>query len=469
MGLWYSKDSGFELTAFSDADHVGCLDTCESTSGGIQFIGGNLISWSSKNQDYPGMSTTEPKYVSLSPSGAQVLRMRTQLTDYGFHFNKIPMYSDSKSSIAISCSPVQRSRTKHFVVRYHFIKEQLELGTRIFKPHRMSVWEMSFTHLILMQEDEIQANMALMAFTYSEVSNDKSCSKSCLQNYEALKNSHKEYVMGLVKTKLENFKEEKEGFEFKLAKFEKSSKDLDDLLASQVTNKSKKGFGYNVVPSPHPLILNIPTPLDLSYSGLEEFKQPEVSDDEEEVEPLPKSNSQLNDKGITRFFLSLAHLVTNQDCIVMPIWKDASKFKRYASLNLLKSPNTRSRWTHDDCRLQNNVLLINKLIRQSRCKYCGSTETRKDERGIVVRNKARLVAQGHTQEEGIDYDEVFAPVARIEAIRIFLAYASYMGFTINQLRCQNCKALYGLSSSTARAWYDTIATYLFDNGFQEAD
>ncbi|GJY34227.1 putative ribonuclease H-like domain-containing protein [Tanacetum coccineum] len=320
-----------------------------------------------------------------------------------------------------------------------------------------------------MAEDEIQANMALMAFTYSEYDNllvklDDTGFKAA-----TYKRGHKEYVMGLVKTKLEKFKEEKEGFEFKLAKFEKSSKDLDDLLASQVTDKSKKGFGYNAVPSPHPLILNIPTPLDLSYSGLEEFKQPEVSDDEEEVEPLPKSNSQLNDKGITRFFLSLAHLVTNQDCIVMPIWKDASKFKRYASLNLLKSPNTRSRWTHDDCRLQNNVLLINKLIRQSRCKYCGSTETRKDERGIVVRNKARLVAQGHTQEEGIDYDEVFAPVARIEAIRIFLAYASYMGFTINQLRCQNCKALYGLSSSTARAWYDTIATYLFDNGFQEAD
>ncbi|GKA45771.1 putative ribonuclease H-like domain-containing protein [Tanacetum coccineum] len=71
---------------------------------------------------------------------------------------------------------------------------------------------------------------------------------------------------------------ENEGFEFKIAKFEKSSKDLDDLLASQITDKSKKGFGYNVVPSPYPLILNRPTPLDLSYSGLEEFKQPEVNE-----------------------------------------------------------------------------------------------------------------------------------------------------------------------------------------------
>ncbi|GJS51547.1 putative ribonuclease H-like domain-containing protein [Tanacetum coccineum] len=53
---------------------------------------------------------------------------------------------------------------------------------------------------------------------------------------------------------------------------------------------------------------------------------------------------------------------------------------------------------------------------------------KKDERGIVIRNKARLVAQGYTQEEGIDYDKVFAPVAKIEAIRLFLAYASFMGF-----------------------------------------
>ncbi|GJR77258.1 hypothetical protein Tco_0089623, partial [Tanacetum coccineum] len=89
---------------------------------------------------------------------------------------------------------------------------------------------------------------------------------------------HKEYLMGLVKTELEKAKEEKEGFEFKLAKFEKSSKDLDDLLASQVTDKSKRGFGYNDVPSPHPLILNRPTPLDLSYSGLEEFQQPGVNE-----------------------------------------------------------------------------------------------------------------------------------------------------------------------------------------------
>ncbi|GJZ86510.1 putative ribonuclease H-like domain-containing protein [Tanacetum coccineum] len=93
-----------------------------------------------------------------------------------------------------------------------------------------------------MEEDEIQANMALMAYTDSEIA--------------LLKRSvgHKEYLMGLVKTELEKVKEEKEGFEFKLAKFEKSSKDLDDLLARPNTFRT------------------------LSYSGLEEFQQPGVNE-----------------------------------------------------------------------------------------------------------------------------------------------------------------------------------------------
>nr|GEW86323.1 hypothetical protein [Tanacetum cinerariifolium] len=121
---------------------------------------------------------------------------------------------------------------------------------------------------------------------------------------------------------------------------------------------------------------------------------------------------------------------------------------------------------------------------------------KKDERGIDIRNKARLVAQGHTQEEDIDNEEVFAPVARIEAIRLFLAYASFMGFLVYQMDVKSTflygtieeevyvcqppgfedpenpdkvykvvKALYGLHQAP-RAWYETLATYLLKNGFQ---
>nr|GFB24019.1 hypothetical protein [Tanacetum cinerariifolium] len=103
MGLWYPKDTGFELASFPDSDHAGCLDSRKITSG-------------------------EAEYVSLCACCAQILWMRTQLTDYGFHLDKIPMYCDSKETIAISCNPVQHSRTKHIDVRYHFIKEKVKMG-----------------------------------------------------------------------------------------------------------------------------------------------------------------------------------------------------------------------------------------------------------------------------------------------------------------------------------------------------
>ncbi|GKD05773.1 putative ribonuclease H-like domain-containing protein [Tanacetum coccineum] len=123
-------------------------------------------------------------------------------------------------------------------------------------------------------------------------------------------------------------------------------------------------------------------------------------------------------------------------------------------------------------------------------------KNKKDDIGIMVRNKARLVAQGYTQEEGIDYDEVFPPVARIEAIRLFLAYASFMGFIVYQMDVKSAflydtieeevyvcqptgfedlqfpdnvykveKALYGLHQAP-RAWYVTLSTYLLANGFR---
>ncbi|GJY06338.1 putative ribonuclease H-like domain-containing protein [Tanacetum coccineum] len=121
---------------------------------------------------------------------------------------------------------------------------------------------------------------------------------------------------------------------------------------------------------------------------------------------------------------------------------------------------------------------------------------KKDKRGIVIKNKARLVAQGYTQEEGIDYDEVFDPVARIKAIRLFLVYASFKDFVVYQMDVKSAflygkikeevyvcqplgfedpyfpdrvynveKALYGLHQAP-RAWYETLSTYLLDNGFQ---
>ncbi|GJS09763.1 copia protein [Tanacetum coccineum] len=89
LGLWYLTDSGFDLTTYSDADHAGChLD-----------------------------KKTKSEYVAISGCCAQVLWMRTQLTDYGFFYDKVPIYCDSQSAIAISCNPMQHTQTKHIDVR----------------------------------------------------------------------------------------------------------------------------------------------------------------------------------------------------------------------------------------------------------------------------------------------------------------------------------------------------------------
>ncbi|KAJ9564628.1 hypothetical protein OSB04_000594 [Centaurea solstitialis] len=128
-GLWYPKESGFELVAFSDADHGGCQLDRKSTSGNVQFLGDKLVSWGSKKQHCVSTSTAEAEYVAAASCCSQVLWMRTQLRDYGYNFNHIPIYCDSKSAIAITCNPVQHTRTKHIDIRYHFIKDHVERGT----------------------------------------------------------------------------------------------------------------------------------------------------------------------------------------------------------------------------------------------------------------------------------------------------------------------------------------------------
>ncbi|GKD15506.1 retrovirus-related pol polyprotein from transposon TNT 1-94, partial [Tanacetum coccineum] len=91
-GLWYPKDSSIALTAFADADHVGCQDTRRSTSCSMQFVGDRLVSWSSKRQKSTAISSIEAEYIAMSGCCAQILWMRSQLIDYGLGFNKIPIY-----------------------------------------------------------------------------------------------------------------------------------------------------------------------------------------------------------------------------------------------------------------------------------------------------------------------------------------------------------------------------------------
>ncbi|GJX78503.1 retrovirus-related pol polyprotein from transposon TNT 1-94 [Tanacetum coccineum] len=98
-GLWYPKDTAMALTAYVDANHTGFQDTQRSTPGSAQFLGDKLILW-----------------------------MRSQLTNYGFAFNKIPLYYDNRNAIALCCNNVHHSRSKHIDIRHHFIREQVKKG-----------------------------------------------------------------------------------------------------------------------------------------------------------------------------------------------------------------------------------------------------------------------------------------------------------------------------------------------------
>ncbi|GJR65313.1 putative ribonuclease H-like domain-containing protein [Tanacetum coccineum] len=393
---------------------------------------------------------------------------------------------------------------------------------------------------------------------------------------------HKEYLMGLLRTELEKVKEEKEGFEFKIAKFEKSTKNRKiSLLASQITDKSKKCFGYNVIPLAHPLILNRSTPLDLSYSGLEEFKQPEFRKEEpkkalERIMMLQSLKMSVNDRMMLMSIPKDEKTTVTKDLekpkesewlkiqsIRISLNKDWPKnwvFNNARHVNTVRSVNTgrpfstarqnvntiKARgfnvvkplacWVwrpikpngasldnsqlkdkgfcdmwmlKAQCLKQSPIFHISKdfdggyatfgggangvqitakiLITSSREVSTALPEVNtatpedlvgpkeqksflnsRDSQHVVVSNaggtslvqtakgnKARLVAQGHTQEEGIDYNEVFAHMARIEAIRLFLAYASYMGFEDPDHPdkvYKVVKALYGMHQAP-RAWF----------------
>nr|GEU69824.1 retrovirus-related Pol polyprotein from transposon TNT 1-94 [Tanacetum cinerariifolium] len=191
-----------------------------------------------------------------------------------------------------------------------------------------------------------------------------------------------------------------------------------------------------------------------------------------------------NIQSLTNQFEDILRDTTNSDesngeeADINPSWVEAMQ----EELLQFKIQNV---WTLVDCP---------KEVRPIRTKWV--LKNKKDKRWIVIRNKARLVAQGHTQEERIDYDEVFAPVVRIEAIRLFLAYASFMGFIVYQMDVKSAffygtidedvyvmqppgfqdleflaevykveKAMYRLHQAP-RAWYGTLSKYLLNNGFQ---
>ncbi|GJT89074.1 retrovirus-related pol polyprotein from transposon TNT 1-94 [Tanacetum coccineum] len=126
LGLWYPRDSPFELEAYSDSDYGGASLDRKSTTGGCQFLGRRLISWQCKKQTIVANSTTEAEYVAAANCCGQVLWIQNQMMDYGFNFMNTKIHIDNESTISVIKNPVAHSRTKHIEIRFHFIRDCYE-------------------------------------------------------------------------------------------------------------------------------------------------------------------------------------------------------------------------------------------------------------------------------------------------------------------------------------------------------
>nr|GEV43135.1 integrase, catalytic region, zinc finger, CCHC-type, peptidase aspartic, catalytic [Tanacetum cinerariifolium] len=375
IGLWYTKDFGFELTRFSDADYAGCKDTFKSTSSGAQFLGEKLDSWSLKKQDCTTLSTAEAEYVSLSACCAQVLWMRTQLTDYGFHFKKIPIYYDSKSTIAISCNPVQHSRTKHIAIRYHFIIEHVEKGTI----------EMYFVKTDYQLADLFTKALPADRFNYLV---------------------HRLGMRSL------------------------SPQELDHLAKSQVYNRRIKKI----------------------------------------IETMNVSFDELS-------------AMTFEQCSSKPGLQSMTSGQISSGLDLTFAPSTITTQQPTEGELDllfeamyDDYIVSQPLAAQRSVSVAQAHQDRQTKHGHpkqVSSSRERVPPRGR-----IRFKESFAPVARMEAIRIILAYAAHKSFTVFQMDVKTAflhmtlkedvyvyklkKALYGLKQAP-RAWYDELPTFLLQN------
>nr|GEV69134.1 retrovirus-related Pol polyprotein from transposon TNT 1-94 [Tanacetum cinerariifolium] len=441
MGLWYPKDTGFELTAFLDSDHAGCLDSRKSTSGGIQFLGGDkLVSWSSKKQDCTSMSSAEAEYVSLSVCCAQVLWMRTPLTDYGFYFDKIPMYCDSKATIAISCNPVQHSCTKHIDVRYHFIKEKVENEYQLADLFTKALPEERFKYLVR-RLDRTVTTLNELDLLFSPM-------------FAELLNGSTQVVS-------------------------KSSAvtTADDPNQRQQQNTTP----INTQTTPEPTC-QVPTQAPTLVST-ENINQAEMID----------ANAQVKNDEFVNIFYTPLESDGEMYMFALTVSRTEPKNIKEAMADFAWIESMQEE-LHQFDRLD-----VWELVDRTLCKNVVNMKwlwkNKRDEENTVIQNKSRLVAKGYAQKEGVDFEESFAPVARLEAVQLFIAYAAHKSFTVYQMDAKTTflygplkekvyvnqpngfvdpyhpdkvyrlkKALYGLKQAP-RAWYDELSTFLVSKGF----
>ncbi|GJX82009.1 retrovirus-related pol polyprotein from transposon TNT 1-94 [Tanacetum coccineum] len=436
------------------------------TSGGLQFLGGKLVSWSSKKQDCTVMSTAEAEYVSLSACCAQVIWMRTQLLDYRYKYNRISMCCDSKSAIAISCNPVQHFKTKHIDIRYHFIKEHVEKGTvglyfvgteyqladQFTKALPKERFEYLFYRIVIIMEQQQQHA--------AEVHPYKLCPSN--KRYDLMDANKKidfEQVQCPPESKLLTNIIKNHPLRFSIA----ASSSVPWIYMAQFWHTLKEdGSKYRLT-----------FMLDKKELSL-------TLDDFRTIFHLPQATDNNHDSFVPPpSFLDMVPFYKNELGFTMEL-KTSSSFKTTGLLQPWKT-----------------FTIKPQEYKEAMADHIGLIPCKKIESilRLQVGNSTHLVAKGYRQEEGIDFEESFALVARLEAVRMFIAYAAHKNITIFQMDVKTAfligplkeevyvsqpegfidpefpdhvyrlkKALYGLKQAP-RAWYDKLSSFLIEHGF----
>nr|GEW06124.1 putative reverse transcriptase, RNA-dependent DNA polymerase [Tanacetum cinerariifolium] len=463
LGLWYHKDSPFDLEAYTDSDYFGASLDRKSTIGGCQFLRRRLISWQCKKQTIVANSTTEAKYVATSNCCRHVLWIQNKMLDYGYNFMNTKIFIDNESTIYIVKNPVFHSKTKNIKIRHHFIKDSVikihtnhnvvDLLTKAFDVRR-------FHYLIASKFDGkadegflVRYSLIFKAFRIFNSRTwivEETLHITFLENKPNIAGSEPTWLFDIdTLIKYMNYKpvvirNQSNGSTGKARVETAPDKDYillplwtqDLLLTSSSKDSPGDGFkpsrveekrmlkiyGMKIMSQTHNVagIKDNDVDENIVYGCVDDpnmlnLEEIIYSNDDEDVSA---------EADITNFDtnIPISHILTTR------IHKDHPVEQIIRDIH--SAPQTK--------RMTNNVTNHGMF---------SSVQQRINHKDFHNCLFACFLSQvepnkGYPQEEGIDYDEVFALVARIEAIRMFLAYATFKDFVVYQMDMKSA-FLYG--------------------------
>ncbi|GJY41256.1 putative ribonuclease H-like domain-containing protein [Tanacetum coccineum] len=488
-----ARIEGHSVKSGSTSDYDGSNLDRKSTRGGCQFLGQRLISWQCKKQTIVATSTTEAEYVAAANCYGQVLWVQNQLLDYGFNFMNTKIHIDNESIICIVKNPVYHSKTKHIEIRHHFIRDCYE--KKLISVEKIHT-DLNVADLLTKPFDGPQFNYLVVSIVYLNVGKYKSKSQSTANNSILLWSSGIAILLfdSLVPTKFKHIPILKFSAIIRSNDFNPAIKLVFNM--SNEVLKDATSFILNLTGGLVLLTFLAGNTCMVISENINRFIDVAVAIISllifcKSRELVPNKQKLPEDYSVNSGSGSVNSQHAGQDDSDMPeltifnkpqkgIFDEASYDDEEAECsNIQETISLEEPKKISEGSIKMTVIGTKWVYRNKR-----------DERGVVVRNKARLVAQGQRQKEGIDYDEVFAPVARIEAIKLFLAFASFMGFIVYQIDVKSAflygtideevyvsqppgfvdpdhpkkvykvvKALYGLHQAL-RAWYATLSIFL---------